>query len=93
MFRNAEKQETGYDECVYTFSCVENRYTYGNRYYPDEKCWESTWDIRVRVPVGYDGIVFAAYNKTAEIESLMAGDETRNEVILSDKDTLMFRMK
>lgn len=80
-----------YNDGLWELNTVENAYTYEDAFLNTD-CWLYIWELDVRVPAGYDGVVFSVYNKTDEIEELIEAGKPFADIILSAEDTLSFRL-
>lgn len=81
-----------YGECLYEWHTLPYPDYSVEIPYPGEECASHALTFAVRVPVGYDGIVYAAFKRTSEIERLKKANKPCNSVILSADDTLLFRL-
>lgn len=83
-----------YSDGVQMFTYLNNEYIYEDTFLFTD-CWYDVCEFAVRVPVGYDGAVFSAYNHNAHIESIMLEGVPLGVIdadVLSNGDTLTFRL-
>lgn len=83
-----------YDDGLLMFAYLESRNQYDNDIF-HTNCWFFVCESSVRVPSGYDGTIFAAFNRNSEIEQLMESGAPIGVIdaaLLSSEDTLTFRL-
>lgn len=80
-----------YDGGLVEFTVLTNTQAYMAGFM-NTKCWIYMAEFYVRVPVGYDGVVLAPYNKTSEIKELKASGKSIDEATVKAPDTLFFRL-
>lgn len=80
-----------YDKCIERFTTIENIWAFEETFL-HTRCWVLIMEYAFRVPVGYDGVVMAAYHNTPEIMELDAAGKSTDDLVMRAPDTLFFRL-